>query len=407
MGIGIGATTAMFSAVDAALLRPLPFAKPEQLMMLPFQVPGEGPERTPSKIDFAAVVQMKDLFSHVAAYGVGGLNLSNNDRALRLKVGVVTVEFFATLGARPALGREFLASGGVPNGPNVAVLSDGLWKRAFGSRSIAGLTVTLNQKKYDVVGVMPPGFTFPEQSDLWIPMPVPYTAETLDAFRDFMRQSTVARVADSVTVADAKLQLLARIENAPGQRFPRHPEDNAPWIARMRKAGGVGAPLQKVLASDRSSALFVLLGATALLLLIACANVTNLLLAQAAARRREIAVRQALGATPARIVRQLLTESVLLSLCGALVGGFIAVGAFQALQALMPSKLSGLNDVHVDVRMLMFSTALAVTAGIVFGLWPAIGSARNNASEDCCLHPSPLVGSHRGPVCKGPKSMRQ
>ncbi|MEP6834415.1 MAG: ABC transporter permease [Gemmatimonas sp.] len=383
MGIGIGATTAMFSAVDAALLRPLPFAKPEQLMLLPFNVPsdGAGPKPTPGDIDYAAVSNMTDLFSHVAAYGVGGLNMSDDDRPLRLKVGVVTADFFGTLGVNASIGRTFTAGEGVPNGPNVAILSDGLWKRAFGSRSLSGLTVTLNKKLYDVVGVMPPAFTFPEESDVWIPMSVPHTKATFEAFRDYVRQATIGRVAEGVTTDKAALQLLTRIENSPGGRFPRHPADNAPWGAQKRLEGGVGQPLQKALAEDRQLALYVLLAATAMLLLIACANVTNLLLAQAAVRRREIAVRQVLGATRTRIIRQLLTESVLLSLCGAVVGLFIAVGAFQAMQALMPAKLSGITNVAIDVRVLGFSTSLAVIAGIVFGLWPAVGSARNNASE--------------------------
>ena len=381
MGIGIGATTAMFSAVDAAVLRPLPFAKPEQLVVLPFQVPGEGVERLPSKIDYASITKMTDLFSHVAAYGAGGLNMSDNDRPLRLKVGVVTADFFATVGVRPATGRTFMPSEGVPDAPNVAMLSDGTWKRVFGSRSLSGLRITLNQKVYDVVGVMPPGFTFPEESDVWIPMSVPHTAATFEAFRDYVRQTTIARVADNVTVRDAAMQLLARIENSPGQRFPRHPEDNAGWIARRRAEGGIGTPLQKSLVSDRATALYMLMGATAMLLLVACANVTNLLLAQAAVRRREIAIRKVLGATRARIIRQLLTESVLLSLCGALVGIAIAVGAFQALQALMPPSLAGLSGVQIDPRMLSFSTVLAVLAGIVFGLWPAVGSARSSAAQ--------------------------
>ncbi|MEO7362458.1 MAG: ADOP family duplicated permease, partial [Gemmatimonadaceae bacterium] len=383
MGIGIGATTAMFSAVDAALLRPLPFAKPEQLMLLPFNVPDDGaqPKPTSGDIDYAAVSNMTDLFSHVATYGVGGLNMSDDDRPLRLKVGVVTANFFGTLGVNASIGRTFTAREGVPNGPNVAILSDGLWKRAYGSRSPSGLTITLNRKLYDVVGVMPPAFTFPEESDVWIPMSVPYTRATSEAFRDYVRQATIGRVADNVTTEKAALQLLARIETSPGGRFPRHPADNAPWGAQKRLEGGVGQPLQKALVGDRKLALYVLLAATAMLLLIACANVTNLLLAQAAVRRREIAVRQVLGATRTRIIRQLLTESVLLSLAGALLGILIASGTFRALQALMPAGLAGLTGVHIDRRILGSSTLLAVVAGIVFGLWPAVGSARNNTSE--------------------------
>lgn len=380
MGIGIGATTAMFSAVDAALLRPLPFEKPEQLMVVPIRVADESSPRE-SEINFKAIGRMPELFSHVAAYGVGGLNMSDGTHAARLKVGVVTTDFFATLGANPSIGRVFLPEEGVPGGTRVVVLSDALWKSQFGSKPIAGLKISLNNRTFDVVGVMPPSFTFPERSDVWIPMSVPLTTESFEAFRDFVRQSTIVRVVDNVSVDQARLQLLNRIINAPGQRWPRHLEDNAPWIAQMRSQGGVGESLQTVLSSDRKVALYVLLGATGMLLLIGCANVTNLLLAQASVRRREIALRQVLGATRARIVRQLLTESVMLSLAGAVVGTMLALTALQAIQTLMPSKLLGVTDVHVDLRVLGFSVTLALVAGLLFGMWPALGSARNSAAE--------------------------
>lgn len=381
MGIGIGATTAMFSAVDAALLRPLPFEQPEQLVMLSQRVPfGNRPERT-DEVSYNAVTRMSELFSHVAAYGVGGLNLSDGRNSARVKVGVVTADFFATLGVHPSSGRTFNASEGVPNGPRVAVLSEALWKRQFGGRAISDMKITLNNKTYDVVGVMPSAFTFPEMSELWIPMSVPHTAETFEAFRDFVRQTVIARVADGMTVQTASDILLSRMQQARASRTSKDAAADAEWLARMRKDGGPAVPLQKLLAVDRSVALYVLLGATGMLLLIACANVTNLLLAQASVRRREIAVRQVLGATRTRIVRQLLTESILLSLSGAVVGVFIAFAAFQALQAFMPPRLLGLAEVHVDWRVLAFSIALACIAGVVFGLWPAIGGSRDNASD--------------------------
>lgn len=380
MGIGIGATTAMFSAVDAALLRPLPFEKPEQLMMVPIRVADETSPRE-SEINFKAISNMPELFSHVAAYGVGGLNMSDGTHAARLKVGVVTTDFFATLGASAAIGRVFLPEEGVPGGTRVVVLSDALWKSQFASKPIAGLRISLNNRTFDVVGVMPPAFTFPEQSDIWVPMTVPITTETFEAFRDFVRQTTIARVADNVTVNEARWQLFNKIVSAPGQRWPRHPEDNAPWIAEMRSQGGVGEALQTVLSSDRKVALYVLLGATGMLLLIACANVTNLLLAQASVRRREIALRQVLGATRGRIARQLLAESILLSLAGAVAGTVLAHTALQAIQTLMPTKLLGVSDVHLDLRVLVFSAALAVAAGLLFGMWPAMRSARHTAAE--------------------------
>jgi len=381
MAVGIGATTAMFSAVDAALLRPLPFDRPEQLVMLPAQVGREKSKLYADQISFTEVAAMRDLFTQVAAYGVGGLNLASADHPIRLKVGTVTTEFFSVLGAQAARGRLFAPEEGKPGGANVAVLSDGLWKREFGSRSIAGLTITLNSRVFDVVGVMPPSFSFPEQSDVWIPMTVPLTSASFEPFRDYVAQTTIARLSGGVSTAAASTQLLARVQRTKVLRNAKDSTRNAQWVARVQEIGGLITPFRKVLARDRTTPLYVLLGATGLLLLIACANVTNLLLAQAAVRRREIAVRQVLGATRFRILRQLLTESILLSWCGALLGILVALGALQGLQAFMPPQLLGLSVVRIDWRVLSFSIALSVVSGIVFGLYPAFGSTRRDASE--------------------------
>ncbi|MGV3710030.1 MAG: ADOP family duplicated permease [Gemmatimonas sp.] len=373
MAIGIGSSTAMFSAADAAILRPLPFDNPGQLVTASARVPHEDDPRDESLV---AIAGMTDLFQSVAAYGVGGLNLSDEDHPLRLRVGVVTTNFFATLGVRAAYGRLFDDAEGTPGARDVAILSDGLWKRAFGSQSIAGLRITLNAKTFEVVGVMPPSFTFPQQSDVWIPMSVPLTNASFEPFRDYVDQTNIARLANGVTPAHASVQLLERFRQ---RRLSPNAADTAKvaeWVTRVARIGGLVKPLHSVLARERSTQLYVLLGATTLLLLVGCANVTNLLLAQAASRRREIAVRQVLGATRVRIVRQLLTESVLLSLSGAVLGLMLAVALSGMLQAFMPEELLGISEVRVDWRVAAFAVSASVVAGITFGLWPAFGSAR-------------------------------
>src|ERR1019366_4675164 len=174
--LGIGATTAMFSAVDAAMLRPLPFADPGRLVALrhvyvPFD-PGPGQPHGDGvrAVDIVAIQTMRDVFSHSAAYAVGGLNLADAEHPVRVKAGVVSGEFFKTLGAVPMLGRAFAESDGVPNGPNIVILSYGLWQRQYGGRAMLGNSIALNNQPYEVVGVMPRGFGFPSESDLWIPM---------------------------------------------------------------------------------------------------------------------------------------------------------------------------------------------------------------------------------------------
>ncbi len=242
-----------------------------------------------------------------------------------------------------------------------------------------GKSITLHGKSYPVVGVMPPGFNFPDESDLWIPMTVPTTFATFEPFRGFLPSHVIARMRPGVAIEAVAAQVIARwaqvAEPASGDDRVRLNE----FIDELRHAGAA-IPLRRQLLGDRRSALLTLFGATALLLMIACANVANLLLSDAAVRRREIAVREVLGATRPRIIRQLLAESMLLALAGGIVGILLSPAALTMLRAMMPPTLAGVAPAELDVRVLAFAAALAIATTIVFGLWPAIGATRGDAT---------------------------
>jgi putative ABC transport system permease protein len=337
LALGIGAATAMFSAVDAALLRPLPFQRDDRLVVLdgvhiPVREFG-GPQRS----------------AHVAAYAPGGLNLSDASAPVRLRIALVTPDLFPTLGVRVARGRGFTAAEGVPDGPRVAVLSDGLWRRHFGGDpAILGRDVRLNGVPYRVVGVMPAGFRFPQETEVWLPLTVPGTIGQFEAFRGWMPTTIIARLAPGVTAARAEAAVTTLV-----RRF-QPPERRAKPLD-----GPLVQPLRDVLVGTRRTALLVLMGATALVLLVACANVTNLLLSRAVARRGELALRSALGARRGRIVRQLLVESLVLALAGGALGVALAFAGVGALSSLMPPGLAGAAPARVDARVLAFSLAAA------------------------------------------------
>lgn len=389
LALGVGATTAMFSAVDAAMLRPLPFVHPEQLVVanqidVPFDVAEEGPHpptfHYPNINDFAT---MPATFSAAAAYASGGLNLADPVRPVRVRVGVVTANFFATFGIMPLHGRSFSPVEGKPNGPAVVILSDALWRGHFGGRHMLDSTISLNGSLYTVVGIMPPGFSFPSRSDVWIPLTNPTTGATFAAFRSYIPEYTVARVTDGVSIGTAVARLQAFWTQSAAKAAVADTNSRDMFreqIADLRKSG-FGTPLQRFLVGQSRTALLVLLGATALLLLIACANVTNLLLSQAAVRRREIAVRAVLGATRARIVRQLLTESAILAIGGTAIGVLVAPPILRVVNTMMPAPLAGLAPPEIDWRVLGFAAALALVTSIGFGLWPALGSARADLGE--------------------------
>lgn len=380
--LGIGATTAVFSAIDAALLRPLPFTHASDLYLANAVVPLDAGRSTPQRhqFDVRDAAAMSDVFTHVAVYAPGGLNLKDTDNPQRLNVGVVSHDFFSTLGVHPQLGRTFDDAETAPKGPKSAVLSDALWRSRYAGRDMLGKSINLNGTLYTVVGVMARGFDFPNSSDLWIPMTIPNTFDTFAAFRGFLPSRVVVRIAPGVTRAAASSRLLAQWIALAGPPTPGETDYIKQNVDRIRSDGGL-QPLQTALVGDRRSALLMLMGATLLLLLIACANVANLLLTDAATRRREVALREVLGASRARIMRQLLAESTLLALVGAIVGILLAPPLLVLLRTTMPPNLAGVAPATINLRVLGFASALALISGICFGLWPALTATRGNSVE--------------------------
>ena len=375
LALGIGATTAIFSAVDAALLRPLPFADPGRLVELPdVQLPfaGRGAEEPAGPgPNFRSVGEMREVFSDVAAYALGNLNLSGVGAPLRIKVGVVTQGFFRTLGATVAQGRTFSVDEGRPDNALVTVISHGLWQRQFGGQPAVGQSVRLNGKAYQVIGIMRPGFHFPENADLWIPLTVPMTFKSFEAFRGFIPHIIVARLAPGVRPDVAADRLRARWRELPAKQL----EERRTIIAEPLR------PLQTTLLGDRRTPMLILLGATGLLLLIACVNATNLLLSHAAMRERELAVRTVLGATRGRLIRQLLVQSLVLSLAGAGAGLLLAYTTLGVVSGLLPKEMIDLAAPSMNGRLLGFAIGLAVLTGLGFGMLPALGAVRTDSQS--------------------------
>jgi putative ABC transport system permease protein len=382
LALGIGATTAVFSAADAAMLRGLPFPRARDLYTIPnASVPfAEESDAEPGDLlGITHLAQIDDVFVGVAAYAAGGLNLVDDERPLRVNAGVVTATFFSTIGVQPLHGRSFSAEEGRPNGPLAVVLSYGLWQGHFGGQEMLGRSVRLNNKPYTVVGIMPPRFGLPKESQLWIPMSVPNTFATFEPFRGFLPSTVIARTHPDVHPDVVRSAVLAGWHHAVGPATGARRESLNEWVQEAVE-DGLAVPLRANLLGKQRTAFIVLLGATGFLLLIACANVANLLLSDGAVRRREIALRQVLGARRGRVVRQLLVESLMLALAGAAIGIALAPVLLRILAAMMPAALAGVSPAQLDLRVLAFAAALAVVASLLFGLWPAFGATRGDAN---------------------------
>jgi putative ABC transport system permease protein len=372
LALGIGANTAIFSVVNAVLLRPLPFQDSSRIMQI-WHVP---PAKSFPGMSFFSVSPANFLdwqrqntsFEDMAAYGGTILNLGGKDRPDSLFGGTVTADFFSVLLAKPALGRTFFPEEDRPGQGHVAILSEQVWRNNFGANpSIVGQDIILNGEPYRVVGVMPPNFKLPSWANIWVP--TAWTDEKR-AVRGNHNYSVIGRLKPGVDIRAAQSELSAistRLEQL-------YPEDDKGWGAAI-------IPLRQQLVGDIRPALLVLLGAVAFVLLIACANVANLVLGKILARKKEIAIRSALGATRGAILRLVLAETLLLSFAGGALGLLLARFGTTLIVKFLADRLPRFAEITLSAPVLAFTAFLALFAGAIAGLLPALRFTKTDVNE--------------------------
>src|SRR5262245_11233467 len=370
MTLGIGANTAIFSVVNAVLLRPLPYRDPDRLVMVSYCRAREGSCFT-RPAEFLDWRDQAKSFERIAAYRFETADLTGDGEPERLDVASISADLFATLGVAPALGRAFTSEEDTDGGPLAAILSDRLWRRRFGADpQVIGRAITLRDQSRTVVGIMPPDFRFHGDVELWFPLAF-NAAQVLSRQGSTFRMSAIARLKPGVTPEAARADLSTILERQ-RQAFPN-------WYIDLQVNRVIG--LSESLVGAARRALLVIFGAVAFVLLIACANMANLILARSAARQKEMAIRAAIGAHAWRLARQSLTESLLLSSVGAAAGLLVAKLGVKLLVALSPGGIARIEESGVDGRALGFTCAVAVLTGLLAGLFPALQASKTDVNE--------------------------
>ena len=378
LALGIGANTAIFSVVDSVLLRPLPYRDPAGLVMLWEQSSQhKNPHNTVSPPDFLDWQSRNNVFTEMASIFDEHANYTGNGLPQEVVLQDVSANFFSVLGVTPILGTGFTAENGKAGHDNVVVLSYGFWKERFaGDAEVIGKSILLNGKAQTIVGVTPENFSWfikdgsftNAKPQMWTPFVFPARFSDRKGIGRFL--TVVARLKPGATVSQAQSQM----NTIAGQIADEYPDFNRYWGANV-------VPVRDQISGDLRPALLILFGAVAFVLLISCANVSSLLLARAAAREREIAVRTAIGASPWRIARQLLTESVLLALIGGAIGVALAIWGTNLLLVASPNNLLDLRSIPIDWRVLAFAAGSTLLAGMLFGVLPSYISSHSGISE--------------------------
>jgi len=366
LALGIGANTALFSVVNGVLLNPLPFAKPDELVAVYTKSPNFQ-ESSIAYLNFLDWQRSNQSFSTLSAFRTDDYNLTGAGEPERVHIHMISADFFTALGIRPVLGRAFLPDEDKVGASPVAILSDGLWSRKFGSaRDVLGKNITLNGKAYTIVGVASGRITGLSNTDIFVPIGQ-WNDPTFRDRRISMGTNSIGRLKPGVSIEQAREEMNRVAENL-AITYPEADKDSGVTLV----------PLKTDVVGNVKGILLVLLGAVSFVLLIACANVANLLLARSTGRAREFAIRTALGAGPARVIRQLLTESVLLGLAGGCIGLVFAKFGVQALVAALENSLPRAEEITLDSHVLFYTLGISVLTGIVFGMIPALKTLSPN-----------------------------